>query len=64
MQKAKVPKCRSDNCDGTIKPNVTLFGELLHPSVADENNEFSLSVKNDLSKCDLLIVMGTSLSVS
>ncbi len=49
----EVPVCFK--CSSTIKPDVVLFGEAL-PS------EFWKS-SNDFPKCDLLIIMGTSLVV-
>ncbi len=51
--KNEVPVC--SKCSSTIKPNVVLFGEAL-PS------EFWQS-SSDFPRCDLLIIMGTSLVV-
>lgn len=48
-----VPKCTS--CQGTVKPDVVLFGEGL-PS------EF-WKYLSDMPRCDLLVIMGTSLVV-
>ncbi|KAI6213559.1 hypothetical protein M3Y94_00164200 [Aphelenchoides besseyi] len=48
-----VPKC---SCGGLIKPNITFFGEQL-PA------QFFTSAVNDFPKCDLLIIIGTSLTV-
>lgn len=45
-------KCR---CGGYIKPNITLFGE--------DINELTFA-KNEISKADLVIVIGTSLQVA
>jgi len=39
-----------------VKPDITFFGEDLPP-------DFYSNYKNDFEKCDLLIVMGTSLQV-
>jgi len=49
-----IPVC--DTCQGPIKLDVVLFGEAMPPRFFD-------SQKEDLSKCDLLIVIGTSLQV-
>ena len=49
----KIPECKK--CHGVVKPDVVLFGESL-PS------DFWKSVI-DFPKCDLLIIMGTSLQV-
>ncbi|KAJ2684907.1 NAD-dependent protein deacetylase sirtuin-2 [Coemansia spiralis] len=50
----EIPRCSS--CDSLVKPDITFFGEGL-PS-----RFFELLVE-DFAKCDLLIVMGTSLLV-
>ncbi|KAJ2493437.1 NAD-dependent protein deacetylase sirtuin-2 [Coemansia sp. RSA 2050] len=50
----EIPRCGS--CDSLVKPDITFFGEGL-PS-----RFFELLVE-DFAKCDLLIVMGTSLLV-
>ena len=47
-----IPKCE---CGGTIRPNVTLYGEMLPNSYVEAINY--------ISKADLLIVAGTSLTV-
>jgi len=44
-------------CNGTIKPNVTFFGEKL-------GNDVGRQLQKDYLKADALIVMGTSLSVA
>ncbi len=49
----KIPKC---SCGGYIKPDIVFFGEAL-PSI------FFDAQDDDFETCDLLIVMGTSLSV-
>eukprot|EP01059_Diplonema_ambulator_P001897 TRINITY_DN1156_c0_g1_i2.p1 TRINITY_DN1156_c0_g1~~TRINITY_DN1156_c0_g1_i2.p1 ORF type:complete len:362 (+),score=94.92 TRINITY_DN1156_c0_g1_i2:825-1910(+) len=49
----EVPRC---DCEGIIKPTIVFFGENLPEA-------FFPSVKRDFPKCDLLIVMGTSLVV-
>ncbi|KAI6189907.1 NAD-dependent protein deacetylase [Aphelenchoides bicaudatus] len=48
-----VPKC---SCGGLIKPNIVFFGENL-PA------RFFTSAINDFPKCELLIIIGTSLVV-
>jgi len=48
-----VPKC---SCGGTIKPDVVLYGEGLEPGVLEKSAEH-------ISRCDMLIVGGTSLNV-
>eukprot|EP01116_Phalansterium_solitarium_P000243 TRINITY_DN10143_c0_g1_i2.p1 TRINITY_DN10143_c0_g1~~TRINITY_DN10143_c0_g1_i2.p1 ORF type:complete len:455 (+),score=85.60 TRINITY_DN10143_c0_g1_i2:118-1482(+) len=50
----KLPRC--EKCDGLIKPDIVFFGESL-PS------RFFDSFREDFPKCDLLLVMGTSLKV-
>uniref|UniRef100_A0A1A8E613 NAD-dependent protein deacetylase n=1 Tax=Nothobranchius kadleci TaxID=1051664 RepID=A0A1A8E613_NOTKA len=49
-----IPKC--EKCGSLVKPDIVFFGESL-PS------RFFTSVKQDFPRCDLLIVMGTSLQV-
>jgi NAD-dependent deacetylase sirtuin 2 len=52
--KVPIPKC--EKCNSTVKPDVVFFGERLPErffSLADE----------DFEKCDLLIIIGTSLTV-
>ncbi len=51
----KVPRC--DACsDGIVKPNIVFYGE-------DLPQRFKDLLEDDFAKCDLLIVMGTSLQV-
>ena len=50
-----VPKC--DACGGVVRPDIVFFGEQLP-------RRFHSSIPNDFSVCDLLIVAGTSLTVS
>jgi len=52
----KVPRCERNGCSGLVKPDITFFGEALPAA-------FEPLVKKDFPKCDLLIVMGTSLQV-
>ncbi len=48
-----IPKCE---CGGIIKPDVTLYGEML------PEDEYNNSIRA-ISKCDMLMVLGTSLTV-
>lgn len=48
--------CRCPRCSGLVKPNIVFFGESL------PERFFRLS-RADFGRCDLLIIMGTSLSV-
>ncbi len=48
-------KPRCDQCEGLLKPNVTLFGESLPAAFYEAFSE--------LAQCDLLLVLGTSLEV-
>lgn len=50
----KIPTC--PDCKGVVKPDIVFFGESLPPV-------FHRCVPQDMPKCDLLIVMGTSLVV-
>lgn len=52
----RIPKCERDGCEGTIKPDIVFFGESLP-------NRFVQCVSKDFKSCDLLIIMGTSLTV-
>jgi len=51
------PPYQNGLCNGTIKPNVTFFGEKL-------GNDVGRQLQKDYLKADALIVMGTSLSVA
>lgn len=53
-RKGRVVRC--PKCDGLVKPDIVFFGEGL------PDRFFSL-MRQDLPKCDLLIVIGTSLKV-
>ncbi|MHA1831577.1 MAG: SIR2 family NAD-dependent protein deacylase [Candidatus Helarchaeota archaeon] len=50
-----IPKC--DVCGGTLRPDVVMFGELLPEKAVNEAFKHA-------EKCDLLIVVGSSLVVS
>lgn len=55
--KDEIPKCIDEDCEtGLVKPDIVFFGEALPPS-------FHLKRMEDFPKCDLLIIMGTSLKV-
>uniref|UniRef100_H2SKP7 NAD-dependent protein deacetylase n=1 Tax=Takifugu rubripes TaxID=31033 RepID=H2SKP7_TAKRU len=49
-----VPRC--EKCSSLVKPDIVFFGENLPL-------RFFTSVKSDFPRCDLLIIMGTSLQV-
>ena len=51
----KIPSCKRKGCEGFVKPDIIMFGEELP-------KKFYLYPK-DFEKCDLLLVMGTSLNV-
>ncbi|XP_064408758.1 NAD-dependent protein deacetylase sirtuin-2 [Latimeria chalumnae] len=50
----QVPRC--EKCSSVVKPDIVFFGEGLPP-------KFFTSMATDFPKCDLLIIMGTSLQV-
>lgn len=50
------PKCSDHKCHGFVKPDIVMFGEPL-PS------RFFELTKDDFQKCDVLIILGTSLKV-
>lgn len=51
-----IPKCTEKDCEGLVKPDIVFFGEALP-------QRFSQLVPQDFKKCDLLIILGTSLVV-
>lgn len=56
----KIPrcsKCPADVQDAILKPDIVFFGE-------DLPNDFHNTISSDKEKCDLLIVMGSSLKVT
>lgn len=53
VERGKVPYC--DHCQGLLKPDVVLFGELLPPAFAESESE--------VCRADLLLVLGSSLEV-
>ncbi len=54
LETEEVPRCP---CGGLIKPDVVLFGEMLPLEVLEEARE-------EMSRCDLLLVVGSSLVVT
>ena len=54
LQTRGVPRCPS--CGGVVKPSVVLYGEGLDPYV-------TTGACREISRCDLLLVAGTSLTV-
>ncbi|XP_065070886.1 NAD-dependent protein deacetylase sirtuin-3-like isoform X2 [Rhopilema esculentum] len=55
VMKTNVPKCRRHGCSGVVKPDIVFFGEDLPKTFFEYPKHFA--------KCDLLIVLGTSLEV-
>ena len=52
-----VPRCQKKaSCRGVVKPDIVFFGESLPP-------QFDRLVNKDFPRCDLLLVLGTSLKV-
>ena len=49
-----VPYC--DKCGGVVRPDIVFFGESLP-------NRYFQNIKSDFQECDLLLVLGTSLTV-
>jgi NAD-dependent SIR2 family protein deacetylase len=47
----RVVYCRSPSCGGILKPDITFFGEELP-------EPFFKAIKQDVSKCDLVLVIG------
>ncbi|XP_044264895.1 NAD-dependent protein deacetylase sirtuin-2 isoform X2 [Tribolium madens] len=54
--KDEVPECESKNCKGVVKPDIVFFGEALP-------EKFYGLIETDFKKCDLLIILGSSLVV-
>ena len=53
----QIPKCtKTPRCTGVIKPDIVFFGEQLP-------DDFHHTISIDKDKCDLLIIMGSSLKV-
>jgi NAD-dependent SIR2 family protein deacetylase len=55
IELGEAPKCKV--CDNLVKPDVVFFGEVMP-------NRFSDLIHSDVSACDLVIVLGTSLQVA
>lgn len=55
LREGVVPQC--DRCHGVMKPDVVLFGEMLPFEVLMEARE-------EIAHCDLLLVVGSSLTVA
>ena len=54
--KDEIPQCILPDCGGFVKPDIVFFGENLP-------EKFFKCMQSDFGKCDLLIIMGTSLTV-
>ena len=54
--KDEIPTCTKESCKGYVKPDIVFFGEGLP-------DRFFNCMMSDFKKCDLLIIMGTSLAV-
>lgn len=52
----KLPRCTMKDCNGFLRPAVVFFGERLNPRFASMSSD-------DLNNADLVLIMGTSLSV-
>ena len=57
LKNGEIIHCFQEHCDGLVKPDIVFFGESLPQS-------FFNSFVNDFQNCDLLIVIGTSLTVA
>lgn len=55
IELGEAPKCKA--CDNLVKPDVVFFGEVMP-------TRFSDLIHSDVSACDLVIVLGTSLQVA
>ncbi|KAI1298157.1 NAD-dependent protein deacylase sirtuin-5, mitochondrial [Halotydeus destructor] len=49
----ELPHCKKVNCNGLLRPHVVWFGEQLDPRVLEQ-------AAQELDKCDLCLVIGTS----
>ncbi|XP_052066235.1 NAD-dependent protein deacylase sirtuin-5, mitochondrial-like isoform X2 [Mytilus californianus] len=49
----KLPRCKKTGCGGLMRPHVVWFGESLDPSILAKAEE-------ELEKCDLCLLVGTS----
>ncbi|WLR52761.1 NAD-dependent protein deacylase [Bacillus tianshenii] len=55
LNKTEIPRCETEACKTILKPNVVLFGDMIHHF--EEATEAALN-------CDLFIVLGSSLAVT
>ncbi|XP_041376312.1 NAD-dependent protein deacylase sirtuin-5, mitochondrial-like isoform X2 [Gigantopelta aegis] len=53
IQVQDLPRCKKDKCGGLLRPHVVWFGESLDNNILHKTDE-------ELNKCDLLLVIGTS----
>ena len=51
------------DCKGIVKPDIVFFGESLPAIFFDLISKVFIGLFKDFPKCDLMIVMGTSLQV-
>ena len=54
--KDEIPTCQLEKCAGYVKPDIVFFGESLP-------ERFFNCMQSDFRQCDLLIIIGTSLTV-
>ena len=54
--KDEIPTCQLEKCAGYVKPDIVFFGEGLP-------DRFFSCLQSDFRQCDLLIILGTSLTV-
>lgn len=53
IKEEDLPRCKKDSCGGLLRPHVVWFGEGLYPEVLT-------AADNELTACDLCLVVGTS----
>ncbi|KAF4122855.1 NAD+-dependent protein deacetylase SIR2 [Geosmithia morbida] len=56
VDRGEVPRCHEDDCNGLVKPDIVFFGESLP-------REFDRQAHVRMENADLVLVVGTSLSV-
>lgn len=56
FESGEVVHCLSDDCNGLVRPDIVMYGEGLP-------DRFHEMIEEDFPKADLLIIMGTSLTV-
>ena len=70
VREGKVVRCDKGGCGGLVKPDIVFFGESLpesfwrNISVRLPQISVAEAYEQDLSKCDLLLIVGTSLTVT